>query len=188
MAEVVLFHHCQGLTSGVNGFADRLRAAGHTVFVPDLYEGATFATLEEGVAHAEKIGYEAIIERGVAAVAGLPGGVVYAGFSLGALPAQKLAQTRPGALAALLYHGGIPASTFGGPWPEGVALQIHVNDRDEWSELDVVRKLVDASADAELFTYAGSAHLFTDDSLDEYDADSTELVLERSVDLLDRWS
>lgn len=188
MAELILFHHAQGLTAGVNAFADHLRAAGHRLTVPDLYEGATFATVDEGVAHAEQeIGLDTIVERGVAAAAALPDGAVYAGFSLGALPAQKLAQTRPGALAALLYHGGVPASIFGASWPDGVALQVHLNNQDEWCELDVAEQLVSATADAELFTYTGSTHLFTDSSLDDYDADSAKLVLQRTTDLLSRW-
>jgi dienelactone hydrolase len=114
MSEVILFHHAQGLTRGVQAFGDELRAAGHRVTVPDLYEGATFSVLEDGVAHAEQIGMDEIIDRGVAAAADLPASIVYAGFSLGVLPAQKLAQTRPGALGALLYHEGL-ASERPGP-------------------------------------------------------------------------
>lgn len=109
MTDVVLFHHAQGLTAGVHAFADHLRGAGHTVTVPDLYAGVTFDSLAAGVAHARDIGMDEIIARGAAAVAGVPDHVVYAGFSLGAMPAQKLAQTRPGALGAIIYHGGVPA-------------------------------------------------------------------------------
>ena len=39
MAEVVLFHHLQGLTEGVRAFAGELRAGGHTVHTPDLFDG-----------------------------------------------------------------------------------------------------------------------------------------------------
>jgi dienelactone hydrolase len=187
MADLILFHHAQGLTPGVHAFADRLRAEGHRVTVPDLFDGATFATVEEGVAHAEKIGFDVITERGVEAAAGLPDGSVYAGFSLGALPAQKLAQVRPGALAALIYHGGVPASMFGGSWPSAVALQVHLNDADEWSELDVATDLVTGAADGELFLYPGSSHLFTDSSLADYVPQSAELVLDRTLALLRRW-
>lgn len=188
MGELILFHHAQGLTRGVEVFADALRAAGHRVTVPDLYEGATFATLAEGVAHAEHIGFEEIIDRGVAAAEGLREGIVYAGFSLGVLPAQKLAQTRPGALGALLYHEGLAASTFGDSWPDGVALQVHVSEHDEWVELDVTRDLVAGAADAELFIYPGSGHLFTDSGLDVFVPEAAELVLQRSIEFLDRLS
>src|SRR5437763_1698713 len=95
MAEVVLFHHAQGLTPGVIGFVETLQRSGHTVHVPDLYEGKVFDTLDEGIAHAGQTGFGTIIERGQAAAGKLPSEIVYAGFSLGVLPAQLLAQTRP---------------------------------------------------------------------------------------------
>ena len=65
MAEVLLFHHAQGLTPGVRAFADELRAAGHTVHTPDLFDGRTFDSIDEGVAHAKEIGFENVLERGV---------------------------------------------------------------------------------------------------------------------------
>ncbi|MEX1124997.1 MAG: dienelactone hydrolase family protein [Acidimicrobiia bacterium] len=188
MTDMILFHHALGLTEGVEAFADALRAAGHRVTVPDLYDGATFATIEDGVAHAEHIGMDEIIDRGVAVAQNLPENMVYAGFSLGVLPAQKLAQTRSGALGALLYHEGLAASTFGDSWPDQVALQVHLTEHDEWSELDVARELVDGAADGELFLYRGSAHLFTDQSFTEYDPDATKLVLQRSIAFLSRWT
>jgi dienelactone hydrolase len=171
----------------VRAFADDLRAAGHRVTVPDLYEGATFPTIPEGVANASKIGFDTIIRRGEDAAASLPDAVVYAGFSLGALPAQKLAQTRPGALGAILFHGGdVPASEFG-TWPVGVPLQVHLSEGDPWMESEAVEGLV-ADAGGELFLYPGSRHLFTDRSSDEYDEASASLVMERTLALLDRRS
>lgn len=189
MTDVLLFHHAQGLTDGIHAFADQLRAAGHGVIVPDLYDGATFATVEEGVAHAEQLGFDALVAAGVAAADPLPAAMVYAGFSLGALPAQKLAQTRSGALGAILYHGGVPVSTFGQTWPAGVELQVHNNRHDEWGELDIVEELmadVRLRAPAESFVYPGSGHLFTDASLADYEPDSAALVVERTLALLDR--
>jgi len=130
MAEVVLFHHAQGLTSGVIGFADVLRGDGHTVHTPDLYDGSTFETLNQGIAHAEEIGFGEVLERGVQAVQGLPAELVYAGFSLGVLPAQKLAQTRAGARGALLFYSCVPVSEFGSSWPDGLPVQVHGMDAD----------------------------------------------------------
>lgn len=66
-----------------------LRAAGHVVHTPDLYDGTTFATLAGGVQYAEDIGFDTILERGHHAP-----DVVYIGLSLGAMPAQSLARTR----------------------------------------------------------------------------------------------
>ena len=146
MAEIVLFHHAQGLTDGMMAIADEFRATGHIVHTPDLYGG----------------------------------------FSLGALPAQRLAQTRPRARAALLYHGGVPTSTFGTSWPVGVPLQIHLMEDDEWSELDVAEGLRDEIADAELFVYPGSSHLFADSSLPDHDPDAARLLIQRSLELLSR--
>ncbi len=132
MAEVLVFHHAQGLTPGVHDFAGRLRAAGHVVHAPDLYEGRVFADLESGVAHARQVGFDVITRRARAAAAELPADLVYAGFSLGVVPAQELAQTRPGARGALLFHACVPPAEFGGPWPQGVPVQIHGMDRDEF--------------------------------------------------------
>jgi dienelactone hydrolase len=190
MPELILFHHAHGLTDGVQAFADELRAAGHVVHVPDLYDGKTFAGLGDGVGYAEEVGFDTIIERGRLAADGLPTGIVYAGFSLGVLPAQMLAQTRPGARGALLLHSCIPPSEFGGPWPQGVPLQMHMMDADEWAlppneDLEVARQL-DATVDsAELFVYPGDRHLFADHSLPDYDEGAATLLQERVLGFLD---
>src|SRR5215211_4542647 len=97
MAEVLMFHHAHGLTSGVRDFADTLRQDGHTVHTPDLYEGRVFDDLEEGVAYASQVRFGTIIERGRLAADELPVELVYIGLSLGVMAAQMLAQTRPGA-------------------------------------------------------------------------------------------
>ena len=67
MAEVMLYHHVQGLTDGVRSFADELRHAGHRVHTPDLFDGRTFDTLEEGMDFARGAGFGALAERGLAA-------------------------------------------------------------------------------------------------------------------------
>ena len=189
MAEVVLFHHAQGLTSGVGEFAETLRRAGHTVHVPDLYEGRVFSTLEDGIAYAQETGIDTIIERGRAAAEQLPSELVYAGFSLGVPPAQMLAQTRPGAKGALLFEACLPVSMFGGAWPEGVPVQVHGMDADEFfageGDLDAARALVQATPDAELFLYPGSRHLFADSSLPSRDERAAALLTERVLSFLD---
>jgi dienelactone hydrolase len=188
MTTALLFHHAHGQTAGLLAFADELRAAGHTVHAPDLFEGRTFTDLDEGVAHAGKVGFDEIVRRGTAAADGLPSDMVYAGFSLGVLPAQALAQRRPGARGALLYHGAIPPSEFGGPWPRGVPLQIHMMDRDPWAAEDrpAAEALVREVEDAELFIYPGSGHLFADASLGDHDEAAARLLMERSLAFLDR--
>ncbi|MEA2656538.1 MAG: hypothetical protein QOI23_1903, partial [Chloroflexota bacterium] len=161
MAEILLFHHAQGETSGFLAFADELRAAGHTVHAPDLYEGKTFATLNGGVGYAKQVGFDIILERCRLAAESLPNELVYAGFSLGVMGAQMLAQTRPGAKGALLFSAAFPASEFGGSWPPGVPLQIHMMEADEWAveDLPAARGLVETIEGAELFLYPGDRHL-----------------------------
>jgi dienelactone hydrolase len=194
MAEVVLFHHVQGLTDGVRRFADELRAGGHTVHTPDLFEGVRPATIDDGVAFVRGFGDETLDRRADRAVADLPAGLVYAGFSFGAGMAQRLAQTRPGARGALLFESCIPITgewAFG-PWPDGVPAQVHGMDQDPYfaleGDIDAARELVDTLGPelAELFVYPGDRHLFTDRSLPSYDADAAALVVKRSREFLDR--
>ncbi len=188
MAEVILFHHAQGQTPGFHAFADELRRAGHTVHTPDLFDGRTFDSIDEGVAYAGEIGFGEVIERGVRAAEGLPAEVVYAGFSLGVLPAQKLAQTRPGARGALLFYSCLPISEFGASWPADVPVQIHGMDADpifvDEGDIDAARELVAAAADAELFLYPGDQHYFADSSLPSYRADAAALLQERVLEFL----
>jgi dienelactone hydrolase len=187
MAEVVLFHHAQGQTAGFFAFADELRAAGHIVHTPDLYEGRTFPTLDGGITHAKQVGFDTLGERGRLAAESLPNEVVYAGFSLGAMPAQMLAQTRPGAMGALLFHAAFPSSEFGGPWPQGVPLQIHMMEADEWvleGDLDAARELYKTVEGAELFLYPGDRHLFADNSLPDFDEKAAALLTQRVLAFL----
>jgi dienelactone hydrolase len=188
MAEVVLFHHAQGLTPGVVAFADELRRAGHTVHTPDLFGGRTFGSIEEGIAYAEEIGFpDEVLARGASAVESLPAGVVYAGFSLGVLPAQKLAQTRPGARGALLFYSCVPAEFFG-TWPDGVPAQIHGMDADPVfvgeGDIDAARELVEQAKDVELFLYPGDRHYFADSSLPSYDPQAAAVATQRVLDFL----
>ena len=188
MAEVLLFHHALGQTTGFGAFADEVRQAGHTVHTPDLYDGHTFTTLDEGVAYAEEIGFSEIIERGTRAADELPTELVYAGFSLGVLPAQKLAQTRAGARGALLFYSCVPMSEFGPSWPAGVPVQIHGMDADPMfvgeGDLDAAREVGDSAEHGELFLYRGDQHYFADSSLPSYDEDAATLLTKRVLEFL----
>lgn len=185
MTDVLLFHHALGLTDGVTAFAEQLRAAGHHVAVPDLYAGRTFSTIEDGLAHAEELGFETVMTRGAEAAEHLPAALVYAGFSLGVMPAQRLVQQRPGARGALLYHAAVPLGAFGDRWPDEVPLQMHISVDDPFDDLPVMEELA-ASTGQELFTYPGGAHLFTDASTGEHDPHAARLVLERTLAFLAR--
>ena len=189
MAEIVLYHHAQGLTEGVQAFAEELRQAGHTVHAPDSYEGHTFGTLDEGLDYARQTGFGVIRDRGIAAAEGLGDALVYAGFSLGGMPAQQLAQTRPGAKGALLFHSCVPVSEFGDAWPAGVPVQVHGMDEDpffteEDGDLAAAHALTAATDQAELFLYPGKEHLFADSSLPSYDAEATALLTRRVLEFL----
>lgn len=192
MAEVLLFHHAQGLTPGMRAFADDLRAAGHTVHMPDLFDGRTFQSIDEGLAYIGEIGFDNMRERGVRIADELPLELVYAGFSFGVLAAQKLAQTRTGARGALLFYSCLPVSgewAFG-PWPDGVPVQIHGMDSDPIfvgeGDIDAAREIVEKVEDAELFLYPGDQHYFADGSLPSYDAEATLLLTRRVLAFLDR--
>jgi dienelactone hydrolase len=187
VAEVLLFHHAQGLTTGCLAFADDLRAAGHVVHTPDLYDAKTFTDINEGVGYARQVGFETIIERGRLAADSLPNEIVYAGFSLGVMPAQMLAQTRPRAKGAQLFSAALPTSEFGGAWPDGVPLQIHMMEDDEWvdEDLPVARDLAKTIEGAELFLYPGDRHLFADNSLPDYEETAAALLKQRVLTFLD---
>lgn len=188
MAEVLLFHHALGCTKGMHDFANALRSAGHTVHVPDLYDGNVFSTIEEGIAYAGQIGFETITERGEEAARALPREIVYAGFSLGVVPAQKLAQTREGALGALFISARLPASSFGSSWPENLPVHIHAMDADpffnEDGDAEAASQIAGTAARGKLFLYPGRQHLFADSSLPAYDAAAGALLMKHALDFL----
>jgi dienelactone hydrolase len=189
MAELLLFHHAQGQTSGFRAFADRLRDAGHTVHTPDLFDGRTFGSTDEGLAHVRDTGgFEQLIGRGAGTADELPNELVYGGFSMGVLPAQKLAQTRAGARGALLFYSAVPSSEFGDAWPVDVPVQIHGADADPYfvdeGDIDAARAIVEEADDGELFLYPGDQHYFADSSLPSYDPEATRLLTERVLEFL----
>jgi dienelactone hydrolase len=192
MAEVLLFHHAQGLTPGIVAFADELRRAGHSVHTPDLFDGRTFGSIDEGMAFIESTGFDDLRARGVRLADDFPEELVYGGFSFGETIAQQLAQTRPGARGALLFYSCIPITgewAFG-PWPDGVPVQIHGADADPYfvgeGDVDAAREIVAKVEDAELFLYPGDQHYFADSSLPSYDPEAARLLMERVLAFLDR--
>lgn len=188
MAEVLLLHHVLGRTKGIEAIADQLKEAGHTVHVPDLFHGRIFPTLEEGLAFVEEIGFNEVTSRGIQAASGLSRDVVYAGFSLGVMVAQQLAQTREGSRGALFFHACLPISAFESQWPIDLPVQIHAMSEDpffvEDDDINAARDLVASTNHAELFLYEGKEHLFTDSSLSSYDADATKLLIKRVLHFL----
>ena len=190
MADVLLIHHACGRTPGMRSLADRLGAAGHTVHLPDLYDGHVFDDLDAGIDHARSLGFDVLLERGLASAEGLPDDLVVAGVSRGVMAAQALAQGRPGVRGALLLEACLPPEEFGA-WPAGVPVQVHGMSDDPFfagdGDLAAARDLVAAQPGlAELFVYPGEHHLFTDPSLASHDEAATALVLERMLAFLER--
>jgi dienelactone hydrolase len=184
MSEIVLFHSALGLRPGVHWFADRLRAAGHTVHTPDLYDGEVFDDLAAGVCKRDAVGMLELIGRAQASVATIRGPIVVAGFSMGAAAAEVVATSRPDVRAAILMHGAVPPAMMGVTrWPSSVAVQLHYAELDPWIETDEVRDLSDSVSASggrlEVHRYEGTAHLFADEQLVEYDEGKAAAMFSR---------
>ncbi|WP_147915402.1 dienelactone hydrolase family protein [Ruania zhangjianzhongii] len=188
MTELVLFHHVLGLTDGVRNFAELIRAQGHTVHTPDLFEGRTFPTIDEGIGYAGSIGFDEVMRRGIEAAAPLPKRVVFGGFSVGVMPAQQLLQTTPEALGGLFLHAFIDPTQLEGSWPSGVPAQVHGMDEDPFfigdGDLEAARAVQADHPELEAFLYPGKTHLFTDSSSADYDQAAAVTVLERASEFL----
>ena len=188
MLTILLFHHVQGLTSGVTAFADTLRAAGHSVHTPDLLDGHQFASIPDGLAYLQQLGFGTVIARGIEAAGAHPEVDVVIGLSMGVLPAQYLAQTREGMRGAVFLHGAVPISEFSPTWPLQVAVQVHAMEGDPEfvasGDIEAARDIVAQAERGEMFLYPGNAHLFTDNSLADYDPAATALVTERVLGFL----
>jgi dienelactone hydrolase len=185
---IVLFHSTYGLRPAVHAAADRLRAAGHQVQVPDLFEGRTFETVEEGMAHQDEIGRDELLKRAVLAVAPYSDqGLVYAGFSYGGSVAQHLALADEKARGLLLLHGtsDLEEDTS----VDGLPVQLHVADPDPFEPHDWLTawylRMQRAGADVEVHRYPGAGHLFTDPDLDDYDAEAAEQTWRTALAFLD---
>ena len=188
MAEVLFFHHALGLTPWCQSFAEELRSAGHVVHAPDLFEGKTFTEIDDGVAHAQEVGFGTIMDRGRAAAESLPNELVYVGMSLGVVSAQMLAQTRPGAKGVVLISSALPPSEFGS-WPESLPAQIHMAENDpivvNEGDLEAARQLADAHAAVELVLYPVDGHYFFDSSHSSYDEGAATVLKQRVLSFLD---
>jgi len=194
VADIILFHHVQGLTPGITAFADALSQDGHVVHTPDLFSGLVFDRMEDGFAYMRSLDAGQVREHVDVVVDALPENLVFAGMSWGVSHAQRLAQTRPGARGALLFDACFPVTgeySFG-PWPDGLRAQIHGMDQDEFfaleGDLDAARELASIAGpdQVEVFTYSGDSHLFADNSLPSYDPVATEVALGRARHFLAR--
>src|ERR687895_709312 len=130
MVQIALFHSVLGVRPGVLDAAERLRAAGHEVLVVDQYGGRGFDDYEEAGAYVDRVGFPALMQAALAAVAELPGGVVAVGFSNGAGMAEYVA-TQRSCGGALLVAGALPLAVLEvDAWPAGVPVQVHPTQGD----------------------------------------------------------
>ncbi|MCC9308930.1 dienelactone hydrolase family protein [Kitasatospora sp. RB6PN24] len=194
VAQILLLHSVYGLRPAVHAAADRLRAAGHQVTVPDLYDGKAFDSIDEATAHQEAIGTDELLRRAVGAAAPLltpvpsaPGkGLVYAGFSLGGALAQNLALADENALALLLLHG---TSDLREDAATGIPVQLHVAEPDPFETEDWLNawylRMRRAGADVEVHRYHGAGHLYTDPDLPDYDEEAAERTWATALAFLD---
>ncbi|MGW7696606.1 dienelactone hydrolase family protein [Streptomyces asiaticus] len=174
---IVLFHSAYGLRPAVHEAADRLRAAGHEVVVPDLYEGETAETVEDGMVIKERIGRDELLKRAITAAAPYSDrGLVYAGFSLGGSLAQNLALADDKARGLLLLHGTSDIADDAAA--DELPVQLHVADPDPFEPHDWLNawylRMRRAGADVEVFRYGGAGHIFTDPELPDYDKEAAE--------------
>jgi dienelactone hydrolase len=184
MTEILLFHHAGGLTPGVHQFADDLRAAGHVVHTPDLFEGRTFADVEDGVAFAQSHGEGTFAKRAAEIVSDMPTDLVYGGMSMGCARAAEQVLTRPGARGAFFLYGAIAPSWWDAQWPAGVPAQAHQMDNDPWREIEAEEEFLAGVPEGELFIYEGSGHLFADRDHRDYDRQAAALATERVLTFL----
>jgi dienelactone hydrolase len=185
---IMLFHSDHGLTPGLRQAADRLRAAGHAVWTPDLFAGRTFDSVEEGMAFKTGIGKDELLRRAVLAAAPYSErGLVYAGFSLGASIAQTLALGDDKARGLLLLHG--TSDLAPGVQVDGLPVQLHVAEPDPFETDDWLSawylQMGRAGADVEVYRYAGAGHLYTDPGLPDYDAEAAEATWRVALGFLD---
>jgi dienelactone hydrolase len=183
---VVLFHSVYGRRPAVLAAADRLRAAGHPVTVPDLYAGQVAATAEEGFALCDETGWPVIMRRARQTLAGLPPQTALAGLSMGAAVAVALLGERPGTAGLLLLHntgGGAPRTVI-----PGLRLQLHIADPDIYQPAAEIsaweQGMIAAGAVGQAFRYPGVGHLFTDPGTPDHDGPAADLAWQRSLSFL----
>ncbi|WP_299531116.1 dienelactone hydrolase family protein [uncultured Streptomyces sp.] len=174
---IMLFHSTYGLRPAVHAAADRLRAAGHEVRVPDLFEGHTFESTDEASAYREKVGKDELLRRAVLAAAPYSDqGLVYVGFSLGAAVAQTLALGDAKARGLLLFHG--TSDLAENATVDELPVQLHVADPDPYETEDWLNswylQMGRTGADVEIYRYPGAGHLYTDPDLPDWDEAAAE--------------
>lgn len=168
MADVMIFHGITGLIPRAAGIEQPLLEAGHRVVCPDLFEGNSFETPEEGFEYLEKVRFRTLLGRAEEAIADMPPETVLIGISMGTGVASHLARERPECAAAVLLHA-VPGRAKGEPaWPASVPVQVHTSEDDPYFSRENADALIAEAADCRLVLYPGSGHTFADPEAEDY--------------------
>jgi dienelactone hydrolase len=170
--EIVLFHSMYGLRPVEMAAAGRLRAHGHHVVLPDLFEGRTApGDVGSGLALMDRIGWPTIVATARATLDGVGDEAALIGFSMGVGVIAEVWPDRLGAAAVACLHA--PAVVPPGV-RRGTPVQLHVATPDRFAPPDQVLAFETSAARTgalpSLRRYPGAGHYFTDPSLDDYDA------------------
>jgi len=188
--EVVVYHSAYGLRPAIIEFADKLRAAGHLVHTPDLYDGEVFCGRDDAIRKIQEVGFDELLKRAAAAVESLPHDLVYAGFSNGGACAELLAATRPRARGAILIHAPLMVRDLGWTaWPLNVPVQVHFADKDPIRNQAVIDALAVkvrlSGSNFEQFDYDAPGRLFADPAFPAYNANAAEFMTRRVQEFLE---
>jgi dienelactone hydrolase len=187
MANVIFFHSVLGLRDIEQRISDHLRAASHTVALPDLYEGDTTDDMIEGFEIKERVGWNVICERARRALAPLPKTTVLAGISMGAGVVAEVWPHQPLTSGILLLHGlaDIPSNM-----KSRLPVQLHVSDSDPFfpeRDIDSWQSTAERlGANVEVFRYANAGHYFLDPILPDYSKKAATGVWETILKFLDK--
>ncbi|GAA2775460.1 dienelactone hydrolase family protein [Saccharopolyspora taberi] len=185
MAHVALFHSVLGLRSAERLAAERLSKAGHEVVTPDLFDGQTAATLDEGFRLLDRTGWDVVVRRARQAVEDMPEGTAFVGVSMGSGVVANLLSERPAAGPVVLLHAAVelPARV-----PAGLRMQLHAAEPDEFAPPERVAGLRRAARESgvalEIFRYPGAGHFYIDPELPDHDPAAAELTWRRVLDFL----
>ena len=156
-----------------------MRADGHRVTLPDLFDGATSESVEGGFAIQERVGWETMMARARAAAEPLPAETALAGVSAGAQVAGTLWLERPAAEGCSCCMGRARS---------GRRVEAHLAEPEPYDDEDYLQWWAEgmrsAGLDFTLYRYPGAGHYFTDPSLPDHDAAAAALAVERALAFL----